>query len=74
MSIQKNQLLLQVHALLNLMKSWKRLRGDESTCKEFSFDYVFKASFDKANRSTITGMRGPGLEKSLEWFSKIKEK
>ncbi len=35
--------------------------------------YVFKASFDKANRSSITSFRGPGLEKGLEIFSEIKE-
>ena len=35
--------------------------------------YVFKASFDKANRSSITSFRGPGLEKGLEIFAEIKE-
>lgn len=34
--------------------------------------YVFKASFDKANRSSIHSYRGPGLEKGLEIFSEIK--
>ncbi len=36
--------------------------------------YVFKASFDKANRSSIRSYRGPGLEKGLEIFSEIKER
>lgn len=40
--------------------------------KALDFDYVFKASFDKANRTSIDSYRGPGLEKSLEWFDKIK--
>ena len=35
--------------------------------------YVFKASFDKANRSSISSFRGPGLEKGLEILSEIKE-
>ena len=35
--------------------------------------YIFKASFDKANRSSITSFRGPGLEKGLEIFAEIKE-
>jgi 2-dehydro-3-deoxyphosphooctonate aldolase (KDO 8-P synthase) len=35
--------------------------------------YVFKASFDKANRSSITSFRGPGLEKGLEIFAEIKQ-
>ena len=34
--------------------------------------YVFKASFDKANRSSITSFRGPGLEKGLEILSEVK--
>lgn len=34
--------------------------------------YVFKASFDKANRSSITSYRGPGLEEGLRIFEEIK--
>ncbi len=34
--------------------------------------YVFKASFDKANRSSITSFRGPGLEKGLAILSDLK--
>lgn len=35
--------------------------------------YVFKASFDKANRSSIHSFRGPGLESGLNIFEKVKE-
>ena len=35
--------------------------------------YVFKASFDKANRSSFNGFRGPGLEKGLEMLQTIKD-
>jgi len=35
--------------------------------------YVFKASFDKANRSSINSYRGPGLDKGLQILSEIKE-
>jgi len=35
--------------------------------------YVFKASFDKANRSSIFSYRGPGLEEGLEILTEIKE-
>jgi 2-dehydro-3-deoxyphosphooctonate aldolase (KDO 8-P synthase) len=35
--------------------------------------YVFKASFDKANRSSISSFRGPGLEKGLEILAEIKD-
>ncbi|KTD88865.1 3-deoxy-8-phosphooctulonate synthase [Pseudoalteromonas sp. H71] len=34
--------------------------------------YVFKASFDKANRSSVDSFRGVGLDKGLEIFSKLK--
>ncbi len=34
--------------------------------------YVFKASFDKANRSSITSYRGPGLEEGLRIFEEVK--
>ncbi|TVM07531.1 3-deoxy-8-phosphooctulonate synthase [Vreelandella aquamarina] len=36
--------------------------------------YVFKASFDKANRSSINSYRGPGLEKGLAILAEIKER
>lgn len=36
--------------------------------------YVFKASFDKANRSSVASYRGPGLEKGLAILSEIKER
>ncbi|WP_068547077.1 3-deoxy-8-phosphooctulonate synthase [Thalassotalea crassostreae] len=34
--------------------------------------YVFKASFDKANRSSVSSYRGPGMEKGLRIFEEIK--
>jgi 2-dehydro-3-deoxyphosphooctonate aldolase (KDO 8-P synthase) len=36
--------------------------------------YVFKASFDKANRSSITSFRGPGLEKGMQILAAVKER
>lgn len=35
--------------------------------------YVFKASFDKANRSSINSYRGPGMEEGLKIFEEIKK-
>ena len=40
--------------------------------RECGISYVFKASFDKANRSSITSYRGPGLEKGLEILAEVK--
>ena len=41
-------------------------------CGETKINFIFKASFDKANRSNINSERGTGLEKSLEIFNEIK--
>lgn len=35
--------------------------------------YTFKASFDKANRTSISGFRGPGIEKGLRILQKVKD-
>lgn len=40
--------------------------------KELGFEYVFKASFDKANRTSGQSSRGPGVEKALAWFADLK--
>ena len=40
--------------------------------KKLNMPFIFKASFDKANRSSISSYRGPGLEKGLEILEKVK--
>jgi len=37
-------------------------------------DIIFKASFDKANRTSIHSFRGPGLDKGLEMLAEVKQK
>ncbi|MEJ2912970.1 3-deoxy-8-phosphooctulonate synthase, partial [Pseudoalteromonas sp. C12FD-1] len=39
---------------------------------KLNIPYVFKASFDKANRSSINSYRGPGMEEGLKIFEEIK--
>jgi len=39
-----------------------------------SIPYIFKTSYDKANRSSLNSYRGPGLEKGLEVLQEVKEK
>ena len=34
---------------------------------------VFKSSFDKANRTSVTSFRGPGMEQGLDWLARIRE-
>ena len=40
---------------------------------DYGFSYLFKASFDKANRTSIRSYRGPGLTEGLKMLSAIKE-
>ncbi len=42
-------------------------------CAELGVPYVFKASFDKANRSSIHSYRGPGMDEGLKIFEEIKQ-
>jgi 2-dehydro-3-deoxyphosphooctonate aldolase (KDO 8-P synthase) len=51
-----------------------------TTCEEFvrvteklNIPYIFKASFDKANRSSINSFRGPGMDEGLKIFEKVKQ-
>lgn len=41
--------------------------------KPYPFQFVFKASYDKANRTSVASPRGPGLEKGLSILSEIKK-
>lgn len=42
-------------------------------CAKLNIPYVFKASFDKANRSSINSYRGPGMDEGLKIFQEIKK-
>ena len=42
--------------------------------KLFDIDIIFKASFDKANRTSIRSFRGPGMDKGLQMLADIKSK
>lgn len=44
----------------------------KAICAELGFKFIFKSSYDKANRSSIGSYRGPGLEIGLEWLQEIK--
>ncbi len=41
--------------------------------KKYGLDIIFKSSFDKANRTSISSYRGPGLEKGLTMLNNIRE-
>ena len=42
-------------------------------CKKHKVDYIFKASFDKANRSSIHSQRGQGLQTTMQDFTSLKK-
>lgn len=47
--------------------------GLKKVCEKLDINYVFKCSFDKANRSSINSYRGLGMEKGLEYLAQIKK-
>lgn len=48
-------------------------REIKKICERLGVQYIFKASYDKANRSSYNSFRGPGLEKGLEILQSIKD-
>src|SRR5512140_3087227 len=46
----------------------------QKTCRKLGLPYVFKASFDKANRTSAKSFRGPGLEEGLEILARVRKK
>jgi 2-dehydro-3-deoxyphosphooctonate aldolase (KDO 8-P synthase) len=45
----------------------------KETCNELNIPFVYKSSFDKANRSSHQSYRGPGVEKGLQILQKVKD-
>ena len=62
---------------LNVLEDEKTIEKVISECiettKNHNIPYIFKASYDKANRSSIDSYRGPGLEKGLKILSELKK-
>lgn len=44
-----------------------------TACEELGIPYVFKGSFDKANRSSINSFRGPGMDEGLKILQDVKQ-
>jgi 2-dehydro-3-deoxyphosphooctonate aldolase (KDO 8-P synthase) len=44
----------------------------KAICSKLGLSYIFKASYDKANRSSIRSPRGPGIEQGLAWLREIR--
>ena len=48
-------------------------REVKAICEELDIPYIFKASFDKANRMSVSSPRGPGIEKGLEILADLRK-
>ena len=46
----------------------------KGVCGKLGVNYIFKASFDKANRSSGRSVRGPGMEKGLSYLAEVKKR
>lgn len=53
-----------------VMETAARIAG---IARAIGMPYLFKSSFDKANRTSITSFRGPGIEKGLAVLKKVKD-
>ncbi len=52
--------------------AWDIAREMKKICARLGISYVFKASFDKANRTSLDSFRGPGLENGLRQLGRIR--
>ncbi len=50
-----------------IVKTMKKITSD------LGLSYIFKASFDKANRTSVKSFRGPGIDKGLKILMRVKE-
>ena len=58
----------------SLEQSLEIARHCAAICSKYGADYIFKASYDKANRSSIKGERGVGLESTMKDFLDLKQR
>lgn len=72
-----NDLPLTVIGGLNVLDGYdlaaKTCESFMKVCDELKLNYVFKASFDKANRSSLHSFRGPGLKEGMKIFKTLSE-
>lgn len=59
--------------LENLEHSLMLAKSIKTICDKLGINYVFKASFDKANRTSIKSKRGVGIDAAVDIFKKVKK-
>ncbi len=72
-----NSLPLTVIGGLNVLEDYdlaaRTAEAFLTVCSKLHLNYVFKASFDKANRSSLYSFRGPGIKEGMAIFKRLKE-
>lgn len=72
-----NELPLTVIGGLNVLEDYdlaaRTAEAFMEACAKLHLNYVFKASFDKANRSSLHSFRGPGLDEGMKIFARLKK-
>lgn len=53
--------------------AWEVAGKMKEMCERLGISYVFKGSFDKANRTSLDSFRGPGLERGLRLLARLRE-
>ncbi len=54
--------------------AWEMARSLKEIADRTGIHFLFKASFDKANRTSVDSFRGPGLEKGLSWLADLRRR
>ena len=62
-----------LNVIENAELTYETAKQIKQICERLNIQFIFKASYDKANRSSINSYRGPGLQKGLEIFREIKK-
>lgn len=71
----EKMMLLSGPCVIESMEQLERIATDlKPLASHNQIDFYFKASFDKANRTSLESYRGPGLHKGLEMLQEIKQK
>lgn len=72
---QKSRILIAGPCVIQSWDTCYEIALEVKRCASlYNFEPIFKASFDKANRTSYNGFRGIGIDKGLEVLSKIKER
>ncbi len=62
-----------LNVIENIDLTYSTAKDIKNLCKKLNINFIFKASYDKANRSSINSFRGPGIEKGLKILEEIKK-